>query len=488
MRAAWSTDILLAIDRDSPATLRGQLESQLRAAIDQARLRAGTMLPSSRELAAWLGLSRGVVVEAYEQLVAEGYIVSRRGSGSRVAARARVGSRPPAPTHHACGAPPRYDFKPGLPDLTAFPHRGWAACLRYAALHASPADLGYPDPRGQIVCRNELAAYLTRARAVVAQPTQVVMCSGFTQGIDLVARVLAERGLERIAIEEPGFGGLAAHLHSHGLQPLRVPVDAQGLDVRQLDRLCAQAVVVAPAHQFPTGAVLGPARRALLVAWARAQGTWIVEDDYDAEFRYEGEPLAALQGAAPERVIYLGTASKVLAPALRLGWIVAPEAWAGALALMKRRVDRGGPAIEQAALARFVELGLLDRHLKRCRTAYRRRRDRLLAALSHWRLVDEVMGSAAGLHVMVRLRAEIDEGRLVAQSRLAGIRVYGGRAYGQALAPALSPTLVLGYGAIDECEIEAGVAALAAVVERCSGVRDDRAAAHRHENLATLGR
>jgi GntR family transcriptional regulator/MocR family aminotransferase len=484
VRAAWSTDILLAIDRDSPATLRCQLESQLRDAIDQARLRADTVLPSSRELAAWLGLSRGVVVEAYEQLVAEGYIVSRRGSGSRVAARARVVSRPPAPPNDPSDQPLRYDFRPGVPDLAAFPRQAWAACLRHAALQATAAELGYPDPRGNPACRHELAAYLTRARAAVVQPAQVVMCSGFTQGIDLVARVLAERGLERVAIEDPCFGGLATHLQSHGLKPLRIPVDAQGMDVQRLEQARAQAVVLAPAHQFPTGAVLAAERRARLVAWARVQGAWIVEDDYDAEFRYAGEPLAAMQGMAPERVIYIGTASKVLSPALRLGWIVAPEPWTGALTQLKRRVDRGGPSIEQAAWARFVERGLLDRHLRRCRVAYRRRRDRLLAALSRWGVVDEVMGTAAGLHLMVRLHAGVDEARVVAQARRLGVGVHGASGYWQGNLGAHDPALVLGYGAIDEGDIEAGVAALAAVVARCGAARDAHPDAGRREDAA----
>jgi GntR family transcriptional regulator/MocR family aminotransferase len=473
VRAAWSTDILLAIDREAPHTLRGQLEGQLREAMATGRLAAGTVLPSTRELAACLELSRGVVVEAYEQLAAEGWIVSKRGSGTRVAKRARVPATAEPPQSPA--ATYRFDFKPGLPHAESFPRRAWAGCLRDAALHATAAQLGYPDPRGDEGARVALARYLARARAVVAHPSCVVMCSGFTQAIDLIARVWVERGMSRVAIEQPGFVGLATHLNRLGLQVLPVPVDREGLDPRQLERSGAQAVILAPAHQFPTGAVLSAARRVRLAAWARERGAWIVEDDYDAEFRYEAEPLPALQGSAPGHTIYVGTASKLLSPALRLGWVVAPEPLVGALALMKRRVDRGGSSIDQIALGRFVEDGLLDRHLKRCRGAYRRRRDTLLAALSRWGFVDEVMGAAAGLHVMVRLRRDVDEERVVAEARRAGLRVFGGAAYRQG-GVAGAPALVLGYGAIAENDIDAAVAALAAVVRRC-GADDARAAA-----------
>jgi GntR family transcriptional regulator/MocR family aminotransferase len=472
MRAAWGTDSLLAIDRAAPHTLRGQLEGGLREAIVQGRLCAGTVLPSTRELATRLQLSRGVVVEADEQLAAEGWIVSKRGSGARVAHRAQE-ALAVSEASTVGGARYRFDFRPGLPYADSFPRQAWAACLRHAALHATAAQLGYPVPQGDLGAR------------VAAHPACMVLCSGFTQGIDLFARVAVERGLRRVAVERPGFGSLTKHLTSLGLQVQQVMVDRDGLDPRHLECLDVQAVVLAPAHQFPTGAVMSTARRAHLLTWAREHGTWVVEDDYDAEFRYEGQTLPALQGGAPERVIYVGTASKVLSPALRLSWVVAPESWAGGLATMKQRTDRGGSSIEQMALARFVEQGLLDRHLKRCRAIYRRRRARLLAALSRWDLVDEVMGTAAGLHVMVRLRDGADEQRVVAEARLAGVRVHSESGYRPDNSAARYPALVLGYGAIEECDIEAGVAALAAVVARCgtAAARDVRLNALEREDL-----
>jgi GntR family transcriptional regulator / MocR family aminotransferase len=474
VRTAWSTDILLGIDRDAPQTLRAQLESQLRDAIDQGRLAADTVLPSTRELALSLQLSRGVVVEAYDQLTAEGYIFSRRGSGARVAARDRTPLAMPPESDAQASTQVRFDFKPGLPHPDSFPRRAWAACLSRASLDATAAQLGYPDPRGEPAARTALSRYLARSRAVAVHPARVLLCSGFTQALDLIARTLFERGLRRVALERPGMPALAAHFKGLGWQVTLVPVDRDGMNVRELARSDAQVVILAPAHQFPTGAVLSTARRGELLAWAQERGAWIVEDDYDAEFRYGPGLLPALQAAAPDHVIYVGTASKILSPALRLGWIAAPEPLVGPLALMKQRVDKGGAVLEHVALARFIDKGLLDRHLKRCRVAYRRRRDTLLAALSRSGIVEGVLGEAAGLHVMVILRSDIDEQRLVDAARKDGIRVHGGANYRQRVAVE-APSLVLGYGVIEEHELHAGVTALAEVANRC-GV-DTRCAA-----------
>jgi GntR family transcriptional regulator/MocR family aminotransferase len=467
MRSAWSTEILLSVDRAALATLRGQLEHQLRAAIDGGRLQAGVVLPSSRELAAQLGLSRGVVVEAYEQLAAEGYLVSRRGSGTR------VGRRPPAVRQsagdHRLHAPAyAFDFKPGLPDLTLFPRRAWAACLQHAAARAAAPQLDYPDARGDETARRVLAHYLARARAAQAEASNLVLCSGYTQGLDLAARVFAERGVRRVAVEEPCFSGLWQSLQRLGLQTIHLAVDEDGLAVQQLERGAAQAVVVAPAHQFPTGAVLAPQRRTALVEWARRSGGWIVEDDYDAEFRYDREPMPALQGLAPDRVLYIGTASKILAPALRLGWMLTPPALTAAVAAMKQRVDRGAPAIEQRALARFVEGGALDRHLRAARPVYRRRHDTLLAALARSCIGGGVRGVAAGLHVMVELPRTTDEATVVHEAARRGVRVFGASAFWRD-STAAAPALVLGFGAIAESRIADGIARLADAVEQARG-------------------
>lgn len=466
MRAAWSTDLLLSIDRDATSTLRAQLERQLRATIDVGRLQVDTVMPSSRELASWLGLSRGVVVEAYEQLVAEGYLVSRRGSGTR------VGQRPVLSAREAIEVARmpefEFDFKPGVPDLALFPRRVWASCLKEATMRATAVQLGYSDPRGDESCRRALVDYLARSRAVTGDPANVVMCSGFTQGIDLVARVFTEKGVRRVAIEDPSFGGLAANLRSLGLDVVHIPVDDEGLDVTVLAHSSAQAVVLAPAHQFPTGAALSARRRTQLLDWARCRQAWVVEDDYDAEFRYDQERMPALQGQAPERVIYIGTVSKILSPALRLGWMFLPGDLAASVALMKRRVDRGGPAIEQIAFARMLESGAVDRHLRTARIEYRRRREILVQALSHGSLAARTRGAAAGLHVMVELPVDVDEALVVREARHGAVRVFGGAAYRRDRSEGAG-ALVLGFGGIAQERIADGVAKLAGIIARCRG-------------------
>jgi GntR family transcriptional regulator/MocR family aminotransferase len=469
VKTTLSAEILIPIDRDSDVPLHVQLERQLRNAVQTGRLPAHSSLPSTRSLAADLGLSRGVVVEAYEQLTAEGYFASAGGSGTRVATiRAEVLSEG---IQEKTRTPPRYDFRPGTPDVAAFPRRTWFACLR-RAYNASGSDaFRYPDPKGPLVTRMALASYLSRSRATVGQADRVVLCNGFAQGIDLVARLLKQRGVPSVAIEDPGFGDLVRLFRGLGIATERLPIDDRGPMVECLNKTTAMAVVVTPAHQYPTGAGMTADRRAALLTWAEQRKALIVEDDYDAEYRYDREPLGALQGLAPDRVIYIGTGSKTLSPALRLGWLLAPQPFAAELAMLKLAADGGSPTIELLALAEFLSSGEMDRHLRKMRQVYRYRRDLLTAALAEHLPQLRVEGVAAGLHLMLKLPPGVDEKSLLRAAQEQSIYVFGVSTY-RALARDDEPAIILGYGCVDESLIEEGVRRLAQLIMREAGEKN----------------
>lgn len=447
---ASGPELLVELRRGARRPLRAQLEDGLRAAVRDGRLVAGASLPSSRALARDLDVSRRLVVEAYAQLAAEGYLIARAGSGTYVAATAAVAPRPtPAPEPR----PPRYDFFPGAPDLSAFPRAAWTRAVR-DVLRTLPAHgLSYGDPRGVPALRTELAGYLARARGVVADAERILVVAGAAQGLALLARVLARRGTPRIAVEDPGFPLHRMVLERGGAEPVPVAVDEHGLRVDDLAASGAAAALVTAAHQMPTGVALSVERRAALAAWARA-GAILVEDDYDAEFRYDRAPLAALQGLAPEHVAYLGSASKTLAPGLRLGWMVLPGALTGELAAEKLLADMGTSVIEQHALARLIATGAYDRHLRALRRRHRARRDALVAALARHLPDARVTGIAAGLHATVVLPRPVDVGRLHAACERSSVRVHDAR----------PTTLLLGYADLSEGALDEGVRRLAEAV------------------------
>ncbi len=460
-------ELLIRIDRAAAEPLRAQLERELRSAIRAGRLKAGTELPSTRALATDLGLSRGIVVEAYEQLMAEGYLTARQGSATAVATGGVSSERASAERATRSVADPaatvfRHDFRPSAPDTATFPRRAWHRSLRKVLTSAAGTAFGYPEARGMPQLRRALADYLNRARGTNAHPDRMLMCNGFTQGFRLACAVLGQRGARAIATEDPSHDEQRAAIRALGLKVVTVPVDDQGLIVEKLERSGADAVLLTPAHQFPTGSVLAPQRRAALLDWAaRRQGT-IIEDDYDAEFRYDREPVGSLQGVAPDRVIYVGSASKTLAPALRLGWMLAPAALVEALALEKKREDRGSPALEQLAFADFIENGELDRHLRRMRHIYRRRRDLLTKALRTHLPKHRVSGIAAGLHLLLELPEGTDEAEVIAAAAklsvaVSGISDYRARAKGP-------PALTIGYGSVRDSAIAEGIKRLASVI------------------------
>jgi GntR family transcriptional regulator/MocR family aminotransferase len=465
-RTSSPFELLVALDRGA-APLHLQLEAQLRDGIRDGRLTAGARLPSSRALAAELGVSRGVVVEAYGQLVAEGYLVVRPGAAPVVAAVPTAGTPArlqPAPP------PPRHDLRPGLPDLSAFPRAEWGRALRRALRDTPDADLGYPDPAGHPRLRAALAAYLGRVRGVRAAPDRVVVCGGVAEALRLTASVLRARGVSAVAVEDPSHVETRGQLAHGGLEPVAVAVDDHGLDPAGIPA-GAGAVLVTPAHHFPTGVVMAPERRAALIAWARESGGVIVEDDYDAEHRYDRAPVGAVQGLAPEHVVHVHSVSKTLAPGLRLGWAVAPAALAADLAEEKRRSDLGTPVLEQLALADVIERGELDRHLRRLRPRYRRRRDALVGALVGGRDDLAVEGVAAGLHVAVRLPPQLSEEAVVAAAAARGVAV---ATVGEHAVAPRPPALVLGYARLPETGLRAAARALLAAMDEAGGTCHNR--------------
>jgi GntR family transcriptional regulator/MocR family aminotransferase len=452
-------ELLLAVSREEAGTLGAQIEDQLRRAIRDGSLRPGARVPSTRDLARQLGVSRRITVDAYAQLAAEGYLVLRQGTRPRVSDSAVV-SEPPSAATTAAQAPPRYDFRPSVPDVSTFPRAAWLRSLREALRSIADADLGYGDMRGVESLRSALADYLGRVRGVVAEPGRVVVTCGYSQGLDIVCRALAATGATRMAMENPCYNEQPMIVARAGLEPVPIAVDELGIRVDELERAEADAVIVTPAHQHPTGVVLAGERRAELLEWLRRRAAVAIEDDYDAEYRYDRAAVGALQGLEPGRIVYAGSASKTLAPALRMGWLVVPPRLIDSVSEGKVLSDRGTDRIEQTALADFLARGELDRHLRRMRASYRRRRDALVEAVAD-ELPDAVVrGIAAGLHATVELRESDDEAAIrdeVARRRIA-LATMSDHLAGPAEG---APILLLGYGQVPEAAIRPGVRELA---------------------------
>jgi GntR family transcriptional regulator/MocR family aminotransferase len=416
-------------------------------------------------LAEELDVSRGVVVEAYSQLIAEGYLVARSGDGTRIADG--LAQQPPAPRAPSGVAPRiRYDLSSGVPDLSFFPRRAWQSAGMTALRDLPDAALSYGSRRGLRQLRTALADYLGRVRAVVADQERVFICAGSSHGMTIIWHTLRQRGARRIAVEDPVWRALPDTIVQAGLEAVPVAVDERGLDVAQLDGLDVDAVVLSPAHQYPTGAVLAPERRTELIAWARRRGTLIVEDDYDAEYRYDRDPIAALQGLAPEYVAYVGTATKTLAPGVRLGWVLMPSHLVGEMAV-QHGVARAMPSVlMQATYATLLEGGEIDRHLRRTRRHYHDRRNALIDALAQRLPEVTVEGAAAGLHLIAWLPAGSDESAIADAAAERGVAVLTLHQDCSVTAPQ-GPALLLGYGLVSKPAIPRAVEQLAiAMVQR----------------------
>ena len=442
--------------------VRAGLEAALREAVQTGRLAPGTRLPSSRTLAADLGIARNTVAEAYAQLGAEGWLTAKQGSGTRVASTAVVSPGPAAGIRPPLGArAARHDLRPGSPDLSAFPRAAWLSAARKALSGAPSRALGYSDPRGRPELRTVLAAYLGRTRGVRVAPDRIIVCAGFTQGLALLCQVLPDVGVTKIAVEDYGQPHTAEALVASGLTPVMLGVDDGGAVLDKAHG--AQAMLLTPAHQFPLGSVLSPRRRADAARWAAGSGGLIIEDDYDGEFRYDRQPVGALQALAPEYVIYAGTVSKTLAPGLRLGWLVLPARLTEAVASAKARSDAHTSSFEQLTLAEFITSGAYDRHVRRVRLAYRRRRDRLVTALAAHAPGVLVTGIAAGLHAVAELGPGQREEQVVARAAARGVAIEGLGGY--ALREhTRGPALVIGYATPPEHGYTTALARLVAAV------------------------
>lgn len=456
-------ELLLSVSRTAPGTLSGQIEDQLRRAIRDGTLRPGARVPSTRDLARQLGVSRRVVVDAYSQLAAEGYLSLRQGARPCVAATAARSRSAAAATLESEPVSVRFDFRPSVPDVGLFPRGAWLRSVREALRTMTAADFAYGDPRGVRELRVALAEYLGRTRGVLAEPERIVITSGYLQGFGLLCRALADRGARRIAVENPSNPEDRTVAARAGLTPVPVAVDRDGIRVDHLADAGVDAVVLTPAHQNPTGGVLAGERRTALVEWLRRTSAMAIEDDYDAEYRYDHSAVGALQGLDPDHVVYAGSASKTLAPALRLGWLVVPPALLEAVCDQKLHADRGSACIEQRALADFVTRGELDRHLRRMRIHYRRRRDALVTALAAQIPEATVTGIAAGLNLAVTLPEHHHENAIRSRARQHRIELETISDFGLAT-PGRPPTLILGYAQMPEDTIWAGVAQLAQAV------------------------
>ncbi|MET7465085.1 PLP-dependent aminotransferase family protein [Nonomuraea sp. NPDC005501] len=470
-------DLLIELDRDAGVPLHRQIEGSIRASIRAGRLRAGASLPPTRTLAAGLGVSRGVVVEAYQQLVAEGYLASRSGGYTQVAA-----SMPPAAATAAAGAGSaastarpaalsvgfRVDFGYGRTDVSQFPRAAWLRSVR-TVLTTTPNDrFAYLDGRGVPELHQALCDYLNRVRGTLAVPGNVVICNGYGQAISLLIQVLARRGARRIALEDPSSDDDARVLaRAAGLDVVGIPVGPDGVQVGALDLADADALVLTPSHQWPTGGVLPAAARAEVIRWAGRRGAIVIEDDYDAEYRYDRSPVGAMQGLAPDHVVYCGTASKTLAPGLRLGWMVLPAHLVSDVVAAKLLADRGSPVIDQLTFADFLGRGEFDRHLRRMRPVYRRRRDALLAALRTHLPDLRPAGIAAGQHVLAWLPPGLEEEAVVAAAGRHGLVIQGVGPF--RIAGAGPGGLIFGYASLSESAIAEGVALLATAIREVRG-------------------
>ncbi|CAM5368285.1 MocR-like pyridoxine biosynthesis transcription factor PdxR [Streptomyces aurantiogriseus] len=394
----------LHLELSGPGGRRAALIRALREAVRSGRLAPGTRLPPYRSLAADLGVARNTVADAYAELVAEGWLTARQGSGTRVAERAeplRPAARVPVKVPPRARGP-RHDLRQGTPDASAFPRAAWLASYRRALQQAPNEVFGPGDPAGRRELREALTEYLARARGVRTEPGCIVICSGFAHALRLLFGQ-GGGGVLRgpLAVEAYGLGFHRELLTAAGVRTAPLPLDEAGARVDLLDR--ERGVLLTPAHQFPTGGPLHASRRAAVIDWARARGAVVLEDDYDGEFRYDRRPVGAVQGLDPERVIHIGSVSKSLSPALRLGWMVLPERYVDGVLAAKGEREAWASVLDQLSLADFIVSGAYDRHVRRMRQRYRRRRDRLVEALAEHAPRVEVTGVAAGLHAVLRL-------------------------------------------------------------------------------------
>ncbi|MEV1007877.1 PLP-dependent aminotransferase family protein [Streptomyces sp. NPDC049881] len=439
--------LVLTVDRGARLPLTVQVRNGLRALIEDTTLWPGTRLPSTRQLAADLGVSRSVVVEAYEQLSAEGYLETRAGSGTTVSARAAshdtsstLVTDDPEPLPEAV-----CDLRTGTSNVVDFPRQEWIRCVTAVVNGAGRQELGYSPPAGVPLTRRVLTGYLGRVRGVRVRPEDLMMTAGFAQGLALICAVLLDRGHTALGVEDPGHPGEREFITSAGLRPVGIPVDEDGLRVDLLEDSGVRAVLVTPGNQFPTGVRLAPDRRERLVAWARAVDGYVIEDDFDSSFLHRADRLPSLQSLAPDRVVYAGSASKALAPALRLGWLAAPSELMASVEGVRAGWDIGCSGLEQLAFTRFVDTGGFDRHQRALRAEFHRRRQVLRQHAATHLPGSRLLGRNSGLQGYLELPPDTDETTLVRTARRHHILVRGGQFYTLTTTPRRPPALVISY-------------------------------------------
>ncbi|WKD34970.1 PLP-dependent aminotransferase family protein [Streptomyces xanthophaeus] len=449
----------LHLELPAEGARRTALAQALRSAVRSGRLAGGTRLPPYRTLAADLGLARNAVADAYAELVAEGWFTARQGSGTQVAEGVATADTPAAPAGPAPDRP-RHDLLQGKPDPASFPRAAWAASARRALAEAPTEAFGPGDPQGRPELRRALAGYLSRARGVRCGPENIVICSGFANGLRLLSSVRPRDW----AVEAYGLPFHHGILQAAGVHPHPVPVDEDGARLGEELPSRARTLLLTPAHQFPTGGRLLPARRAAAVEWARGTDGVIVEDDYDGEFRYDRKPVGALQGLAPEHVVYAGSLSKSLSPALRLGWLVLPDQLRDQVLAAKGLRESWASTLDQLALADFIECGAYDRHVRRMRLRYRNRRDQLAAVLAARAPEVRVTGISAGLHAVLELPPGRESPALAA-AHAAGLALDGLSSYQHPADPAPPREgLVVGYATPPDSAFTRALGVLAGVV------------------------
>jgi GntR family transcriptional regulator/MocR family aminotransferase len=451
--------------------LRRQLEGALRVAIRSGRLAPGSVLPPSRDLADELGVSRGVVVDSYSQLTTEGYLTAKRGSGTHVAPLPASGT-PPARRQVTAPQRFRYDLRPGQADFHAFPRARWKAALVRALRELPDRRLGYANHCGVAELRNAVAGYLARVRGVVVEPEHVVICCAASQALTVLWRVLRERGGRRVAIEDPGWRWQRYTVEHAGLEAVPVRVDADGMVVSELAAADVDAVVMTPAHQYPTGVVMTAQRRSALIAWARERPALIVEDDYDVEYRFGREPVASLQGLAPDLVAFVGTTSKTLAPALRLAWVVPPSHLIDDMENVLLVTGVTPPTLDQIALASFIEDAGLERHLRSMGRRYRAKREILIDALGKHLPEVRIGGTAAGLHVLAWLPDGVDERATAMRARSSGVGLHELHRHCTIHAPS-PPAFLLGYALPGESDLITATGLIADAVGSGNGAAEN---------------
>ena len=455
----------IALQHHSEVALARQLYQILREKMTEGQLNPGEALPSTRELAKQLAVSRNTICEAYEMLAAEGYIISRQGTKTRVAAGLQLEKAAPAFPENipAASAPLIADFQTGRPDIRQFPRHLWLQLLRKATNELPPALWSYSGPAGLPALRREIAAWLYRSRGLAVEPQDLFITAGATQALKLLAELLAGDGRE-IIMEDPCHRGMLQVLQGRGVPVYPVPVDRQGLQTGALARKGACAVYVTPSHQFPLGGILPAGRRAELVRYARENGLYLLEDDYDSEFRYTGPPVAPLYSLDPQQVIYIGTFSKILFPALRIGYVILPRQLQGRWRHLRTYTDVQNPPFAQAALAEFLQTRKLDRHIQNMRRLYGHRRNILLQTLaavfgSNWR----AWGDTAGLHLAVEFPGRCFDDAFIRHCQSKGLRIGTVETHSIRKGEHLAK-LLLGYGHLEPEEIKTGLALLHTIV------------------------